>query len=228
MENEKNVVWAGIKNRTASLTLAFQAISMAVILIVSVKAFELVFGNTWSFAVFILAGFALSFVNIPLYRTQEKDIIYMNLGGGFLPVVLSVYLLYNLWAVLNLAMMLIAIVLAIVVSYFTSSYRPGSGIRAVVNITAIVSAAAVLSLSLFVEGVPTDNLALRLSSAYIASTLGALIGADLLNLHLIGKDGRCGDRISIGGAGPDDGVWLVGFLTMFCVLMLNYVVAMPN
>ena len=49
--------------------------------------------------------------------------------------------------------------------------------------------------------------------AYVSGTLGALIGADLLNLGKVAQL-RTG-RASIGGAGTWDGVFLTGILAIF-------------
>src|SRR5205823_5575342 len=48
--------------------------------------------------------------------------------------------------------------------------------------------------------------------AYIAGSLGTLIGADLLNLHKI--QGLGAPVASIGGAGTFDGVFLTGILAV--------------
>ena len=48
--------------------------------------------------------------------------------------------------------------------------------------------------------------------AYIAGTLGTLIGADLANLHLV--QGLGAPVVSIGGAGTFDGVFLTGILAV--------------
>jgi uncharacterized membrane protein len=46
--------------------------------------------------------------------------------------------------------------------------------------------------------------------AYVAGSMGTLIGADLLNLGQIGRLGA--PVVSIGGAGTFDGVFLTGIL----------------
>jgi uncharacterized membrane protein len=49
--------------------------------------------------------------------------------------------------------------------------------------------------------------------AYVAGTMGTLIGADLLNWKEIQNLGR--QMVSIGGAGIFDGVFLVGIIAAF-------------
>jgi uncharacterized membrane protein len=53
---------------------------------------------------------------------------------------------------------------------------------------------------------------LRAPVAYIAGTLGTLIGADLLRLKEIGQLGA--PVASIGGAGTFDGVFLCGIIAV--------------
>lgn len=54
--------------------------------------------------------------------------------------------------------------------------------------------------------------------AYIGGTLGALIGADLMNLR---KIAGVGPVVSIGGAGTFDGVFLTGLMSVLIVLLLQ-------
>jgi uncharacterized membrane protein len=49
-------------------------------------------------------------------------------------------------------------------------------------------------------------------TAYVAGTLGTLIGADLLNLHKIKHLNA--PVVSIGGAGTFDGIFLTGILAV--------------
>ena len=46
--------------------------------------------------------------------------------------------------------------------------------------------------------------------AYVAGSMGTLIGADLLNLHRFAEIGA--PVVSIGGAGTFDGVFLTGII----------------
>jgi len=68
----------------------------------------------------------------------------------------------------------------------------------------------------FVPPVLTSALALLLAPGYaapvafVAGTLGVLLGADVLNL---GKAQKYGGFLSIGGAGVFDGIFLVGIVS---------------
>jgi uncharacterized membrane protein len=54
--------------------------------------------------------------------------------------------------------------------------------------------------------------------AYVGGTIGALVGADLLNLKKIPELGA--PIVSIGGAGSFDGIFLTGLFSVVLVLML--------
>ena len=54
--------------------------------------------------------------------------------------------------------------------------------------------------------------------AYVGGTIGALIGADLLNLRKLPEIGA--PVASIGGAGTFDGIFLTGLLSVLLVLLL--------
>ena len=54
--------------------------------------------------------------------------------------------------------------------------------------------------------------------AYVAGTLGTLLGADILNLDKVSRLGA--PLVSIGGAGTFDGVYLTGLIAIFLVLIL--------
>jgi uncharacterized membrane protein len=53
---------------------------------------------------------------------------------------------------------------------------------------------------------------------YICGTLGALMGADLMNLD---KIAGVGPVVSIGGAGPFDGVYLTRLVSVLLILVLS-------
>jgi len=79
---------------------------------------------------------------------------------------------------------------------------PGLGIAVPVFIPAIVTAAVALLLSRG-DAAPL---------AYIAGSMGTLIGADLTNLDKIGGLGA--PVASIGGAGTFDGIFLAGIVAV--------------
>jgi uncharacterized membrane protein len=55
--------------------------------------------------------------------------------------------------------------------------------------------------------------------AYIAGSLGTLIGADLLNIHKI--HGLGAPVASIGGAGKFDGIFLTGLIALLLASLMS-------
>jgi len=54
--------------------------------------------------------------------------------------------------------------------------------------------------------------------AYVAGTLGTLVGADLLNLNKISELGA--PVVSIGGAGVFDGIYMTGIMSIFLLWLI--------
>jgi uncharacterized membrane protein len=185
------------------------------------RTFEILFGYGWMFFVIIFLGIFLSVINIPLYQTREQDIIFVNAGGCILPVIITVYLLSKFWSIYQPVMLLIGIGIAVAISRLLSWYQSGRGIF--VQLVIIQLAAAFIALFLpFYNATNGEILPFKLAFGYIIGTIGVLVGADLLHLSKVGRDGRYGDELSIGGAGTNDGVWACGLGTMFFIFILNY------
>lgn len=128
---------------------------------------------------------------------KGTTIVAINIGGALVPVLLSLYLFVR--SRLRGRMLLgIAVVAALVHSMAT--IVPGVGI-AVPMLLPPLAAAAVGLLLAFRHAPPV---------AYVSGSMGALIGADLLNLPRIGELGA--PVVSIGGAGTFDGVFLTGII----------------
>ena len=131
-------------------------------------------------------------------RRAHATGLAINLGGAIVPIAVSAYLLTqvpSLWQVL-VATALMAIVTKLIA-------RPVAGVGIVLPmfIPPILAAAFALILS-YEFAAPC---------AYIAGTIGTLIGADILNLH---KLQNLRGVASIGGAGVFDGIFLVGIVSV--------------
>ena len=130
----------------------------------------------------------------------EAQGIAINLGGAVVPILLSFYFLFLILRQgFSLQPVLIAIILMTLLSKSISRVIPGKGISLPALIPPIFSALFALILS---PGFAAP-------CAFIAGTLGTLIGADILNLIKVQK---FGGFISIGGAGVFDGIFLVGIV----------------
>ena len=144
----------------------------------------------------IVSAFGMPYV-VPVVEDQPATIVAINVGGAVIPVLLSLYLVVRNGAYLPAALA-VAIVAAIVHLLARPVY--GIGIAVPALVPPVVASVAALLLSS--EATP--------SVAYVAGSLGTLIGADLLNLRKL--RGLGAPIASIGGAGTFDGIFLTGIL----------------
>jgi uncharacterized membrane protein len=136
---------------------------------------------------------------IPLVRDWPGTVIAVNVGGAIIPVFLSIYLLVKN----NLSRQsLLGVIIVAVVVHLMAQPVNGVGIAVPTYIPPLIAAAVGFLLSR--RHAPP--------LAYIAGSLGTLIGADLLNLGKI--QGLGAPVASIGGAGTFDGIFLTGILAV--------------
>lgn len=175
----------------------------------------------YAFAVMLLSLLG-SHVNIPLYSIPAQHILqpqelsvfgrtYMvpktvepgatvvalNVGGALIPILVSIYLLVRTrlyWR------MLVGTAVVAAVVHSLAQVVPGVGIAVPMLVPPIVAAGVSLLLA-FRTAPPV---------AYVSGSMGALLGADLLNLGRIAELGA--PVASIGGAGTFDGVFLTGIV----------------
>jgi uncharacterized membrane protein len=136
---------------------------------------------------------------VPVVNHWQGTVIAVNVGGAVIPTLLSLYLLVTrtLWGKGALATVIVALVM-----HWLANPVPGIGIAVPVFAPVITTAAVALLLS-------RENAA---PLAYIAGSLGTLIGADLSNLDKVAGLGA--PVASIGGAGTFDGIFLTGILAV--------------
>ncbi len=134
-------------------------------------------------------------------RRQQKNemVLAVNVGGAVIPSCLSLYLLTHAE---NPFRILLALLAVVYVTYKVARPIPGVGVATPMFIPPI---AAALAAMIF-------NYSCAAPTAYIAGTLGTLIGADILHLGKI-KEMRA-PVASIGGAGTFDGIFLTGILAV--------------
>lgn len=130
--------------------------------------------------------------------------IAVNLGGAIIPFCLCLYLLTIVpsFRAIGLATIIMA-----VVSKAIARPVPGRGIALPVFVPPVLS--ALLAVVLARE--------FAAPCAYIAGTMGTLIGADILNLHRVRN---MPGMLSIGGAGLFDGIFLVGIVAVFLTALV--------
>jgi uncharacterized membrane protein len=136
---------------------------------------------------------------VPRVPRPRHTVLAVNLGGAVIPCLLSIYLLSQAQAPVRV---LLATVGVAAVTYWLA--RPLRGVGIAVPLFIPPLSAALLALLLVPSQAPL--------TAYVAGTVGTLIGADVLNLHRIGRLGA--PVASIGGAGTFDGVFLTGILAV--------------
>jgi uncharacterized membrane protein len=136
---------------------------------------------------------------IPDVDEWPRTIIAVNVGGAVIPTLLSIYLLIKNRLYFR---GLIAVAVVSFVVHLLARPIPGVGIATPVFIPPL--AAAGVALLLDRKKAP--------ALAYVAGTMGALIGADLLNLAKI--QGLGAPVASIGGAGTFDGIFVTGIVAV--------------
>jgi uncharacterized membrane protein len=143
---------------------------------------------------------------VPVTIDWPGTLIAVNVGGAVIPVVVSLYLLitHHLWIRGAVAVACVA-----AICHLLAYPVPGLGIAMPMVVPPIASALVALLLSRS-EAAPL---------AYIGGSLGALIGADLLNLDKV--QGLGAPVASIGGAGTFDGVFLTGILAVLLASLFS-------
>jgi uncharacterized membrane protein len=136
---------------------------------------------------------------VPEVEEWPRTIIAVNVGGALIPAILSIYLLIkNRLYVQGV----LAVAVVTVVVHLLAQPVHGVGISVPVFVPPLVAAGTAMVLA-WRQAPPL---------AYIAGSLGTLIGADLLNLDKV--HGLGAPVASIGGAGTFDGVFLTGILAV--------------
>jgi len=181
-------------------------------------------------ALILVATFLGSSVNIPVRRVKSREkivemheveffwiryriphisveevstLVAVNLGGAVIPTIVSFDLLRSHPDQVPSA--LLGVGLTAIVVHLVAKKVPGLGITTPAFVPPI---AAALIAFLLAPSYPSVV-------AYVAGTLGTLIGADLSNLRDIPSLGA--PVASIGGAGTFDGVFLSGILAVLLV-----------
>jgi uncharacterized membrane protein len=146
----------------------------------------------------VVEFFGMQYV-VPVAQDWPGTLIAVNVGGAVIPTFMSLYLLVarGLWIKGSIAIAVVALVL-----HWLAHPVRGVGIAVPVFWPAVVTAIVALLLS---RQYPAPL-------AYIAGSMGTLIGADLTNLDRV--RGLGAPVASIGGAGTFDGIFLTGVLAV--------------
>ena len=146
----------------------------------------------------IVQFFGVPYV-VPVPTESPGTIIALNVGGAIVPTLVSLYLIVK-----NrfYGKALVAIGVVTVVVHLLAHPVPGVGIGEPVFVPPLATAITALVIS-------RERAA---PLAYVAGSLGTLIGADLLNLDKIAGLGA--PIASIGGAGKFDGIFMTGLVAV--------------
>ncbi len=155
-----------------------------------------------------------------MYRTERFVVedskeaegmkVCINVGGALIPLLIAGYLVLSALAgsittdVWYFPKMVAAVAVVSAVSYFSARPVKGIGIAAPFFTAPLVA----LCLGLIFAGgfgLPAAGI------AFVAGTLGTVIGADILHLRDVASHGA--KMVSIGGAGTFDGIFLTGIVT---------------
>ncbi len=149
---------------------------------------------------------------VPMVSDWAGTVIAVNVGGAVIPTLVSIYLLAKrgIWIKGLVATAIVALVI-----HWMAYPVPGLGVAVPVFAPVIITAAIAMLLS------REDAAPL----AYIAGSLGTLIGADLTNLDKV--RGLGAPVASIGGAGTFDGIFLTGILAVLLASLYSRPRAAP-
>jgi uncharacterized membrane protein len=143
-------------------------------------------------------AFGMSYL-VPQIVDWPGTIVAVNVGGALIPALLSIYLVISDRLYFEAA---VATAIVAIVVHVLATPIPGVGISVPILWPPILAAVAALVLS-------RRNAA---PLAYVAGSIGVLIGADLTNLDKLQSLGA--PVASIGGAGTFDGVFLAGVVAV--------------
>ncbi len=143
---------------------------------------------------------------VPVLVNSPGTVLAVNLGGAVIPFILSVYLIFKHRLFVE---SVVAVGLVTVAVHLMARPVPGVGIAVPIFIPPVITAIVALTLS---RANPAPL-------AYIAGSLGTLIGADLLNLNKVRDLGA--PVASIGGAGKFDGIFLTGVVAVLLAGLLG-------
>ncbi|HET8576013.1 MAG TPA: DUF1614 domain-containing protein [Methylomirabilota bacterium] len=134
---------------------------------------------------------------VPGTVAHGATVIAVNVGGAVIPTLVSLYLFVRSRMYLR---MLVGIACVTLVVNQLAQIVPGVGIVVPMLVPPLAAAGVALVLA-FRRAPPV---------AYVSGSMGALIGADLMNLGRVAELGA--PIVSIGGAGTFDGVFLTGII----------------
>jgi uncharacterized membrane protein len=136
---------------------------------------------------------------LPARIREDTTIVAVNVGGAVIPLAVSGYLVVHDHLGPTTTLVAIGVVAAVV--YLFATPVPGLG----VVVPPLVPPAAAALVAVCISTSPA-------AVAFVAATVGTLLGADVLNLSRVRRLGA--PMVSIGGAGTFDAVFLSGLIAV--------------
>ncbi len=143
---------------------------------------------------------------VPMVEHWPGTVIAVNLGGAVIPFLLSLYLIVKNGIYIE---SLAAVIIVTVAVHVMAKPVRGVGVVVPIFIPPLITACVAILISRC-HAAPL---------AYIAGSLGTLLGADILNLGRI--RGMGAPVASIGGAGKFDGIFLTGIVAVLIASILG-------
>jgi len=165
----------------------------------------------------ILFGYDIS--NIALFSYNDW-VIGINTGGAIIPIIISLYLIIK--RKIPLKHVIIGVLIVTVITFLVTNPVPSKGIISTFPWWLLPGVSACFAAVFLLK----KNFAKGASLAYASSTLGVLIGADVLHLYQLLKlsPTKIGTMATIGGAVLFDLVFLSGILSviLYGIIMFKY------
>ena len=156
------------------------------------------FRGTTEYRPLLVRAFGVVYVVPRVVRTGRK-ILAVNVGGALIPTLLSGYLIVRNhlgWGTI------LAVAMVALVTHGAARVVPGVGIVVPTFIPPLVAALAAWIWAVHAVA----------ALAYVAGTMGTLIGADVANLPRVRE--LDAPVVSIGGAGTFDGIFVTGIVAV--------------
>lgn len=157
--------------------------------------------------------------NVPETGLEKKQTMVMiNVGGAIIPALISLYLLvYSIPLYADNLIMTYFKTFVVMLGVIVTTYQSAQIVEGV-GITTLAWGPPTMTVFITMLVNYFSPLSCPVQIAYIGGTMGALIGADFLNLPRITG---IGPVVSIGGAGTFDGVYLTGLTSVLLLLFLS-------
>lgn len=197
------------------MLMGLMVFALAFILYVAIKAFQNI-GFTVSETLVLLFGSIVAFrfiPDIPIYW-HENTILSINVAGCLIPLVISARVITSGRAPLMESLIGVAVVA--VISHQLSEFIVGKGVL-ISNIYLPSLVAVMIGIGLSKEKWKRVG-----PISYVSSSMGILVGADVLRLNeILAYQSPTPVYLSIGGAGIFDAIFIAGIIAIIISILIG-------